>query len=101
MDGVDARALDQAAACLTRARHAVALTGAGLSVESGIPPFRGPGGLWTKYGEPPMDGYQRFLQDPRRAWEERLAPTGASQEIRDTIARAEPNPGHYAFVTLE
>ena len=44
--------------------HVVALTGAGLSVESGIPPFRGPGGLWEKYGEPPLDGYQRFLRDP-------------------------------------
>ena len=48
---LDAR-IAQAAGRLRRARHAVALTGAGLSVESGIPPFRGPGGLWTKYGEP-------------------------------------------------
>ena len=72
----------QAAQCLLAAEYVTALTGAGISVESGIPPFRGPGGLWTKYGEPPMDGYQRFLQDPKQAWEERLAPTGASQEIR-------------------
>ena len=91
----------QAAQLLLAAEYVTALTGAGISVESGIPPFRGPGGLWTKYGEPPMDGYQRFLQDPKQAWEERLAPTGASQEIRETIARAEPNPGHYAFVKLE
>jgi NAD-dependent deacetylase len=91
----------QAAQCVRAAEYVTALTGAGISVESGIPPFRGPGGLWTKYGEPPMDGYQRFLQDPKHAWEERLAPTGASQEIRQTIARAEPNPGHYAFVKLE
>jgi len=91
----------QAAQLLLAAEYVTALTGAGISVESGIPPFRGPGGLWTKYGEPPMDGYQRFLQDPKKAWEERLAPSGASQEIRDTIARAEPNPGHYAFVKLE
>src|SRR2546428_6547433 len=93
--------IHQAAQCLLAAEYVTALTGAGISVESGIPPFRGPGGLWTKYGEPPMDGYQRFLQDPKQAWEERLAPAGASQEIRETIARAEPNPGHYAFVTLE
>jgi len=91
----------QAAELLLAAEYVTALTGAGISVESGIPPFRGPGGLWTKYGEPPMDGYQRFLQDPQKAWEERLAPTGAGQEIRDTIANAEPNPGHYAFVQLE
>lgn len=94
-------AIHQAAQAILAAEYVTALTGAGISVESGIPPFRGPGGLWTKYGEPPMDGYQRFLADPKKAWEERLAPSGASQEIRDTIARAEPNPGHYAFVTLE
>jgi NAD-dependent deacetylase len=94
-------AIRQAARCLLAAEYVTALTGAGISVESGIPPFRGPGGLWTKYGEPPMDGYQRFLQDPRQAWEERLAPGGASQEMRDTIAGAVPNPGHAAFVRLE
>ncbi len=95
------RAIQQAAALLLAANYVVALTGAGISVESGIPPFRGPGGLWTKYGEPPMDGYKRFLQDPKKAWEERLSPSGASKEIRDTIATARPNPGHYALVTME
>src|SRR5437867_13129074 len=100
-DTAQAETIRQAARLLLSARYSTALTGAGISVESGIPPFRGPGGLWTKYGEPPMDGYQRFLQDPKQAWEERLAPNGASQEIRDTIARAAPNPGHYAFVRLE
>jgi NAD-dependent deacetylase len=94
-------AIRQAAQLLLNAEYVTALTGAGISVESGIPPFRGPGGLWTKYGEPPMDGYQRFLDNPAQAWQERLAPSGPSQEIRDTIARAEPNPGHYAFVQLE
>ncbi|GIX47308.1 MAG: NAD-dependent deacylase [Candidatus Tectimicrobiota bacterium] len=93
--------LRRAAELLAAADYVVALTGAGISVESGIPPFRGPGGLWTKYGEPPMDGYRRFLQDPKKAWEERLAPSGASKEIRDTIAVAQPNPGHVALVHLE
>jgi NAD-dependent deacetylase len=101
MDGPEATALDQAAACLARARHAIALTGAGLSVESGIPPFRGPGGLWTKHGEPPMDGYQRFLRDPRKAWEERLNPAGPMRELWEALAAARPNPGHAALVELE
>lgn len=91
----------QAAQLLLEARYVTALTGAGISVESGIPPFRGPDGLWTRYGEPPMNGYQRFLEDPKRAWEERLAPTGPSQILRDALASAEPNPGHEAFVELE
>ena len=83
-----ARALEAAADCLARARYVIALTGAGLSVESGIPPFRGPGGLWTKHGEPPMNGYQRFLADPRKAWEERLNPSGPMRELWDALARA-------------
>ena len=64
--------ITRAAIALTAATRTVALTGAGLSVESGIPPFRRPGGLWAKYGEPPMDGYRRFLADPAEAWKERL-----------------------------
>src|SRR5439155_8815778 len=87
--------------CVSRARYVVALTGAGLSVESGIPPFRGPGGLWTKHGEPPLDGYQRFLRDPRAAWEERLNPSGPMRELWQALTEARPNPGHLALVELE
>jgi NAD-dependent deacetylase len=101
MEPCSPAALDAAAECLVRARYVIALTGAGLSVESGIPPFRGPGGLWTKHGEPPMDGYQRFLRDPRAAWEERLNPSGPMRELWQALADARPNPGHVALVELE
>jgi len=95
-------AIERAAGILLGARSVVALTGAGLSVESGIPPFRGPGGLWTKYGEPPLDGYQRFLRDPAKAWRERLHPTESwARGLTDTLGRAKPNPGHQALVALE
>ena len=101
MDGVELEALDRAAECLVRARYTIALTGAGLSVESGIPPFRGPGGLWTRHGEPPLDGYQRFLRDPRKAWEDRLNPAGPMRELWEALAAARPNAGHLALVELE
>ena len=96
-----ARDLERAADAIARARHVVALTGAGLSVESGVPPFRGPGGLWTKHGEPPMDGYQRFLADPAKAWRERLSPSGPMRELWETLRAAQPNPAHHALVQLE
>jgi len=93
--------LDHAAQLVRRARYVIALTGAGMSVESGIPPFRGPGGLWTKHGEPPMNGYQRFLADPAKAWRERLSPQGPMRELWTTLAAARPNPGHLALTQLE
>ena len=98
LDAEIARATD----ALRESRHVVALTGAGLSVESGIPPFRGPGGLWTQYGEPPMDGYQRFLADPAAAWREQLNPTAPwAVGLAETLAAAKPNAGHAALAELE
>jgi NAD-dependent protein deacetylase/lipoamidase len=95
------KTIDDAARAIAAARYVIALTGAGLSVESGIPPFRGPGGLWTKHGEPPMNGYQRFLADPRRAWEDRIDPKGPMRELWETLQKARPNPAHAAFARLE
>jgi NAD-dependent deacetylase len=92
----------RAAVLLADSRSVVALTGAGLSVESGIPPFRGPGGLWTKHGEPPMNGYELFLADPAAAWRERLHPRASwAVGLAETLGRAKPNPGHLALAELE
>lgn len=100
-EALDAR-IAEAAARLAGARQAVALTGAGLSVESGIPPFRGPGGLWTQHGEPPLDGYQRFVRDPAAAWRERLEPREPwAVALRDTLSRAKPHRGHQVLAELE
>jgi NAD-dependent deacetylase len=93
--------LQQAARTLSAARYVIALVGAGISVESGIPPFRGAGGLWTKHGEPPMDGYQRFMRDPATHWQQMLERRGSSDEFAVALASAAPNDGHFALAELE
>jgi NAD-dependent deacetylase len=93
--------IEEAAGVLVSARHAIALVGAGISVESGIRPFRGKGGLWTEKGEPPMDGYQRFMRDPASGWREMLARRSSDDEFSRSLANARPNQAHYALARLE
>ncbi len=96
------RAINDAARLLLRAKHTVALVGAGLSAESGIPTFRGPGGLWTKKGEPDMRGYDAFLRDPKAWWENRLKPQDPDMEaFAKALEDSKPNPGHYALAEME
>ncbi len=89
-------ALSAARELVARSTRIVALTGAGISTDSGIPDFRGPSGVWTK--DPSAERLatlQAYVEDPevrRRAWRARLdSPTWAAQ----------PNPGHRALVDLE
>jgi len=93
--------IERAGRLILASRYVVCLTGAGISVESGVRPFRGPGGLWTEYGEPPMDGYQRFLADPKASWERRVKREGYNRELHEGLKKAQPNPAHYALVELE
>ena len=86
--------LDEAAGLLGAARRIVVFSGAGISTESGIPDFRSPGGLWTRY-DPRQLGFGRYLADPgtrRLAWRLRC-------ELFHLDAR--PNPAHLACVRLD
>jgi NAD-dependent deacetylase len=93
--------IERAGKLILAGKYVVGITGAGISVESGIRPFRGPGGLWTEHGEPPMDGYQKFLADPKGHWEQRLKRDNTMSDFSRTIEQAQPNPAHYALAELE
>jgi len=81
---------------IAEARSVVALTGAGISTDSGIPDFRGPQGVWTRNPEAEkMATLENYLADRevrKRAWRNRLDTPHLS---------AEPNAGHHALVALE
>jgi len=93
--------IERAAEVVAKATHLIALVGAGLSKESGIPTFRGGDGLWDKQGEPPMDGYQRFLEDPAGWWAGRLSQRSRGGELARAIEEAKPNAGHTALAEME
>lgn len=83
------------------ARHAVALTGAGLSAESGIPTYRGPDGEWTRFGEPTIDGWELFQANPAAWWVEATKEQAAATPFALALDVAEPNAGHVAMFELE
>jgi NAD-dependent deacetylase len=80
---------------LRTARHVVALTGSGVSAESGIPTFRdAQTGLWSQYRLEDLATPEAFRRNPRLVWE-------WYQWRRQLVAQAEPNPGHLALAQLE
>jgi len=84
----------QTANLLREAEHAIALTGAGISVESGVPAFRGKSGLWDRY---PIEEYatiEAFTRNPSKVWT-------FFREFYEVLNEAEPNPAHIALASLE
>ncbi|MFX0122605.1 MAG: NAD-dependent deacetylase [Candidatus Hodarchaeota archaeon] len=86
--------IHQAAKLIKKSNYIVAFTGAGISVESGIPDFRSPGGLWERYNPNEYATYSTFLTNPEKYW-------SMHKELRDMIIDAQPNPAHTALVDLE
>jgi NAD-dependent deacetylase len=85
----------RAAADLSRARRAVALTGAGISVESGIPPFRGKGGVWEKIDPMEFAHIDAFVRNPAKVWEVLI------RGMTEVVDRARPNDAHRGLARLE
>jgi NAD-dependent deacetylase len=87
--------IKQAVADIAAAKMVVALTGAGISVESGIPPFRGKGGLWEKYDPMEVAHIESFLRDPAKVWNILI------KEMKDIVDQARPNDCHNGLAKLE
>lgn len=84
----------EAAKHIIDSRYCVAFTGAGISVESGIPPFRGRNGLWNKY-DPESFDIDYFLRNSARSWE-------VIRDIfYDLFGQVLPNAAHYALAEME
>jgi NAD-dependent deacetylase len=86
--------VDSLADTIVQSKKIVVFTGAGVSTESGIPDFRSPGGIWSKY-DPDDFTYQKFVSgvETRKKHWKMFTESGLFVE-------AEPNPTHYAIVEL-
>lgn len=90
MENIKALATD-----IKNAKHIVAFTGAGISAESGIPTYRGEGGLWTKYDPSKYASISYFRQNPSYYW-------NFFKDVRYPILKkVKPNKAHLALVEIE
>ena len=86
--------LDEARRLLARSQRAAAFTGAGVSTASGVPDFRSPGGIWSRYRPGPLPEFLASAEARRRYWIYK-------KETYADFAQARPNPAHTALARLE
>src|SRR3954470_7837131 len=89
----DPRAVSEAAAAIRGAARVVVFTGAGVSAESGVPTFRGAGGLWKSFRAEELATPEAFARDPRLVWE-------WYAWRRELVAACAPNAAHRALARL-
>ncbi len=87
-------AINAAAELIEGANNVIALTGAGLLVDSGAPDFRSKGGIWSWYDPSVYASLESFLDDSSRFWE-------MVQDILPILDRSQPNPAHLALAEME
>ncbi len=84
----------KAADLIKNSKHTTVFTGAGVSVESGVPPFRGENGLWSEY-DPGILDLNNFYNNPEECW------VKIKEIFYDYFGRAEPNTAHKVIAELE
>lgn len=90
----DSDMLEYAKQLVAQSKKITAFTGAGISVDSGIPDFRSEGGLWERYDPHEYATIESFMQNPTKFWT-------MGREIAETILKAQPNSAHKALAKLE
>jgi NAD-dependent deacetylase len=85
---------DKLKSLLIKRTRVTVLTGAGISAESGVPTFRGEGGLWKKFRPEELATFEAFMANPRLVWE-------WYEYRRKIIEEIRPNPGHRALVDFQ
>ena len=91
---MDHQLIQRAAKDILHSKKTIALTGAGISVDSGIPAFRGSQGLWEKYDPDEYAHINAFYSNPDRVWI-------MLKEMFSLIMIAKPNPAHIGLAELE
>ena len=86
--------IKEAAKILCESKLNIALTGAGISVESGIPDFRSSGGLWERFNPSEYGTIAAFRANPAKVWT-------MIQEMSDLMHHARPNPTHVGLARLQ
>lgn len=94
MDTSQRESLERAAALIAAEQPILVFTGAGISVESGIPPFRGEGGIWGRY-DPSLLDISQFKARPLASW------TAIKEIFYDSFGGARPNPAHEILAAWE
>ncbi len=94
MSGLTDQKLHQAAELLLGSKHTTVFTGAGISIESGIPPFRGVNGLWGQFNPQLLD-ISFFMQNPLKSW------TFIKEVFFDNFGEAQPNMAHKILAKFE
>ncbi len=85
---------NEAIELIRKSKYTIALTGAGVSVESGLPDFRSPDGIWSKYDISKYAYLANFYEDPKRIWD-------FVRELYSSYSDAKPNIGHISLAKME